>query len=77
MKITSRIISILKSLILVERNLKRKLVSKSRKADIFGVATRLKRRVLYVRVTRILNSRSDVKNDDEIRIIYKCVIKIN
>ena len=44
--------------------------------DIIGVATRVKHQVLYVRVTSISNGRSDVKIDDEIKVIYECAIKI-
>ena len=43
---------------------------------IIGVATRVKHQVLYVRVARILNVRSDVKIYDEIKVTYECVIII-
>ena len=43
---------------------------------IVGVAKRVKHQVLYVRATSILKCRSDVKIDEEIKIIYDCVIWI-
>ena len=49
---------------------------KRRKDDIVGVATKVKRQVLYVRATGILNGKSEVKIEDEIRDTYECVIKI-
>ena len=42
---------------------------KRRNSDIVGVATRVKIKVLYVRVTRILNNKSDVTIYDEIKVI--------
>ena len=44
--------------------------------DIVGVATRMKHQVLYARVESIHNIKSNVKIDDEIRVIYEFFIKI-
>ena len=57
-------------------NLKKSKYQREERYDIVCVASIAKHQLLYVRVTSILNDRSDVKIDDEIRVTYKCVIKI-
>ena len=49
---------------------------KEERYDIVHVATRVKHQVLYVRATSILNVKSDVIIDDEVRVLENCAIKI-
>ena len=55
---------------------KKEVSIKRRKNDIVDVASRMNHQVLYTKATSILNSRSNVKIDDEIRFILKYAMRV-
>ena len=44
--------------------------------DIRGKITKIKHQVCYVMITEVINSREDIKTDEEIRVSYDCILKI-
>ena len=56
---------------------KKEVSIKRRTNDIVDVASRVNHQVLYTRATSILNGRSNVKIDDEIRFILECFMRVN
>ena len=56
---------------------KKEVSIKRRTNDIVDVASRVNHQVLYTKATSILNGRSNVKIDDELRFILECVMRVN
>ena len=45
--------------------------------NIKGVVTKLKHQACYVKIIEIVNQREDIELEQEIRVPYSCVIKLN
>ena len=46
------------------------------RSEIRGKITKTKHQVCYVMITEVMNSREDIKDDEEIRVTYDRILKI-
>ena len=49
---------------------------RQKRHDIRRKITKFKHQVCYVMITEVVNSREDIKVDEEIRVTYDCILMI-
>ena len=60
----------------VKRRRKEAKHQRQERHNIRGKITKNKTLVCYVMIAEVINSRGDIKVDEEIRVTYDCILKI-